>query len=487
MEIYLKNHKYKYEVQSTLQIFYPNVKFQYIEQYDVNETYEFLVMSKYDNIQNTFETIIIVNGKEESSIIQEVLDDKVKRWLKISIFKALVSYTKYKPKWGILSGIKPTKIVYDLINKNTDEEIIKYLENSYLLSNDKANLTLEVAKKEREVLQKNYSEKDDGYHMYIGIPFCKSKCNYCSFTSFKIDKYVNSGQDEVYVNALIKEITETKHLFKYKKLKSIYIGGGTPSSITHNQIEKILQCVVSSFDLSHCVEFSFEAGRADTITIEKLEVLKKYNVNRIAINPQSMNDKTLNVINRTHTVLDFVNCYNMAKSLNFDNINIDLIFGLTSENYDDFLYSVKEVINLNPDSITIHTLAVKRGATIQQKMDNKEIFEEIDFKEVNGLPVDLLKNNDYIPYYMYRQKNMVGTSNFENLGFSKNGKECLYNIITMEEKEDIVAFGAGSTSRKILDGNVERTFNVTGVEEYILRIDEMINRKKDFYKGELYG
>ncbi len=478
MQILLNNHSFSYEVRSILQIFYPNVKYQILNSiYEKNEN-DFLLVSTM--VDNTFKTDIYYNNSLKSTFTVKVLDKRpIKYYLKISLFKALVMYTNKEPKWGILTGIKPTKIVYDMISQDDDERIISYLQDIYLLDKSKAELTLSVAKREKSVLVEN--SKVDGYHMYIGIPFCKSKCNYCSFTSFKIDKYTRLGLDEKYISNLIYEISTCSKFFKNRKLKSIYIGGGTPSSISANLIEKLLICINENFDLSSCVEISFEAGRADTITLEKLEVLKKYSITRIAINPQTMNNNTLSKINRNHSIDDFINVYNLAKKCGFDNINLDLIFGLTGETYEDFLYSVDEAVKLNPDSITIHTLSVKRGATIKDSLNNKEIYNIVDYHH-KTLPIKDIEKKGFYPYYMYRQKNMIGDSNFENIGFSKEGKECLYNIVTMEEKEDIVAFGAGATSRKILDDSVERSFNVTGVEEYINRIDEMITRKKELYK-----
>ncbi len=480
MLIYLINHNFSYETQSALQIFFPNEKFQISNSsFNLEKNKNFALVSRFCN--NCFTTEIYNQNKILYTSKEKVLNLQLEKYyLRLSIFKCLSKFTNRKPKWGILSGIKPTKIIYDLLDEKDDEFILKYLMETHLLDYSKALLTLEVAKSEKKVLSNN--SKCKGYHMYIGIPFCKSKCNYCSFTSFKIDKYVNLGLDEIYVEKLIKEIINTKPLFQEINLKSIYIGGGTPTSISAKQMEKILKCITENFDLSNCKEISYEAGRADTITKEKLLILKKYNVTRIAINPQTMNNSTLEKINRTHSVEDFLNVFNLAKQINFDNINIDLIFGLTGESYNDFLYSVKEVVKLNPDSITIHTLAVKRGASLKEDLSNDEIFKSFNYEDVKQLPIENMKDKGFYPYYMYRQKNMVGGSNFENIGFSKINKECLYNIITMEEKEDIVAFGAGATSRKILkDGSVQRAFNVTGVEEYIERIDEMIQRKVKLY------
>ncbi len=479
MNIYLKNHEYSYEVQSMVQIFFPNIRFNILKEFDLARGYDFIVVSEFLSSSNIFETSIIENNVIARKEQSEVIGENFKRALKISVFKTLSLYTNKVPKWGILTGIRPTKLVYDMLDTKTDKEIAEHLVKTYLVDAEKAELTVTVAKNEKIVLNKN---GDKGYHMYISIPFCKTKCVYCSFTSFSLSKYEKTGMTDVYVDMLIKELKENAILFKGKRLKTIYIGGGTPSSIKASQIEEILKTVESYYDLSNLLEYTFEAGRADTITRDKLEVLRKFKVNRISINPQTMKDETLDLINRSHTVKEFLDVYNMILELGFEIVNVDLIFGLVGENYNDFEESLKQVIDLNPDCITIHTLSVKRGAVLKDKYDNSELYEGMAEEDLRTLPLSGLTKKGYIPYYLYRQKNMIGTSSLENIGFSKPNLECVYNVISMEEIEDVVAFGAGATSKRVFeDMTIDRVFNMVSVEEYIDRIDEMIERKRDLY------
>ncbi len=479
MNIYLKNHDYSYEVQSMLQIFFPNLKFILISDLDLGRGYDFIVISEFLSGSNIFETSIVENNVIVRKERAEVVDDNFKRALKISIFRTLCLYTNKVPKWGILTGIRPTKLVYDMLDIKKDKEIVEHLVKTYMVHPEKAELAVTVAKNEKSILNKN---NDDGYHLYISIPFCKTKCVYCSFTSFSLDKYEKQGMTDIYVEMLVKELKENAPLFKGRRLKTIYIGGGTPSSITAKQIEEILQTVETYYDLSSLLEYTFEAGRADTITKEKLEVLRKYKVNRISINPQTMKDETLNRINRSHTVQEFLDVYAMILDFGFEVINVDLIFGLVGESYLDFEESLKQVIDLKPHCITIHTLSVKRGAILKDTYGNDEIFESMAEEELRTLPLMGLTKNGYVPYYLYRQKNMIGTSSLENIGFSKPDLECVYNVISMEEIEDVVAFGAGATSKRVFDDmSIERVFNMVSVEEYINRIDEMIERKRDLY------
>ncbi|MFV0519501.1 MAG: coproporphyrinogen dehydrogenase HemZ [Lachnospirales bacterium] len=479
MNIFLKNHSYFYEVQSVLQIFFPNIIYNQLENENNFLLYDFLLVSEYIESENSFETIIYEKGKKLNVEKVLIIYKNNKRALKISTYKALCLYSKMTPKWGILTGIRPTKILYNYLDTLEDIELENHLIDNYLIDKEKATLTRIVAKKEKMILEK---DKEEGYHMYINIPFCKTKCIYCSFTSFSIDKYEKNGMSSVYVDNLIKELEENSNLFSQRKLKSIYIGGGTPSSIATYDIDKLLKTIEKNYDLSNLLEYTFEAGRADTITFDKLNVLKKYKVNRISINPQTMNNDTLKAINRNHSVEDFLNVYNLIKSLDFEIVNVDLIYGLVGENMKDFKKSLGDVMKLEPESITIHTLSVKRGSTLKDKYDNNEIYKRKEIVDTETLPLNLLFEKEYSPYYLYRQKNMIGNSSLENTGFSKKGFECLYNVISMEETEDIVGFGAGATSKRCFENNrLERTFNVVGVEEYILRIDEMIERKRELF------
>ncbi len=480
MYLFLKNHNHLYSVKSLILAFYPNTKIELLNELELKKVENSLFfVSEYDKENKKFVSIVYNNGNIVSKSEASAKDINDKNSAKRSIYDAIADYLKVYPKWGILTGIRPSKIIYGLLHKS-DEEIINRLKQSLYVDEEKAKLAVNVARNEKKILD---IYKEEGYHIYIGIPFCKSKCSYCSFTSFSIDKYKKNGEVDIYVDCLIEEIQSMKYYADGKTLKTLYFGGGTPSTLTVNQIEKIMDIVRSEFDLSNLLEFTFEAGRVDTITEEKLLTLKKYNVSRISLNCQTMNDKTLEKIGRTHTAMEFIKTYELARQLGFDNINVDLIIGLEGETLEDFKYTLNKVLELNPESITVHTLAIKKGGKYKYKLDSKSIFYNNVTIDMGEYALNTIEKNEYLPYYMYRQKNMVGQSSLENIGFSKNGAECIYNIVTMEEQEEIIAFGAGVTSKVINDDGLNRIFNVSGVEEYIHRIDEMIQRKKDAYAG----
>lgn len=376
--------------------------------------------------------------------------------------------------WGILTGIRPVKIVTGLMEKGQDEAYIRdYLKKTYSVSEEKIDLSLHIAKNELNIL-KDIDYKN-GYSLYIGIPFCPSTCAYCSFTSYSITKYQNIVDS--YLEALFKEIDFTSNKFKYKKLNTVYIGGGTPTSLNAVQLDALLSKIKSSFDLSDLLEFTVEAGRPDSITREKLEVLTKHETDRISINPQTMKEKTLKLIGRQHTVEDVKNAFYLARECGFDNINMDFIIGLPDENYEDVKNTMEQALKLRPDCVTIHSLAIKRAARLSTDREQFKDYSRINNNEIMMLTAQYAKKMDLEPYYLYRQKNMAG--NMENVGYAFHGKASRYNILIMEEKQTILALGAGAITKLVFpEGRIERISNVKNVEQYIARIDEMIERKK---------
>lgn len=376
--------------------------------------------------------------------------------------------------WGILTGIRPVKIVTGLMEKGQDESYIRdYLKKTYSVSEEKIDLSLHIAKNELNIL-KDIDYKN-GYSLYIGIPFCPSTCAYCSFTSYSITKYQNIVDS--YLEALFKEIDFTSNKFKYKKLNTVYIGGGTPTSLNAVQLDALLSKIKSSFDLSDLLEFTVEAGRPDSITREKLEVLTKHETDRISINPQTMKEKTLELIGRQHTVEDVKNAFHLARECGFDNINMDFIIGLPDENYEDVKNTMEQALKLRPDCVTIHSLAIKRAARLSTDREQFKDYSRINNNEIMMLTAQYAKKMDLEPYYLYRQKNMAG--NMENVGYAFSGKASRYNILIMEEKQTILALGAGAITKLVFpEGRIERISNVKNVEQYIARIDEMIERKK---------
>lgn len=411
----------------------------------------------------------------------DFLDRKAtKNTMKRLVYSVMSKVTGKELPWGTLTGIRPTKIPMSLMERKKpldDEQIYRYMKENYYVSDEKIKLSREIAKKEINILKEiDYKE---GYSLYIGIPFCPSTCLYCSFTSYNIDAYRNKVDG--YIDALIKEIDYAANTFRDKKLNTVYFGGGTPTTLSPDQLERLIGKVKNSFDFSHVKEFTVEAGRPDSITREKLKVLKKYGVTRISINPQTMKQETLDIIGRKHTVEQVREAFVMAREEGFDNINMDFIVGLPNEGIDDVRYTMEEAVKLNPDSITVHSLAVKRAARLNMFKDEYKELSIENNQEIMKLTADYAKKMGMEPYYLYRQKNIAG--NMENVGYAREGKTGIYNILIMEEKQTIVALGAGSVTKYVYpDGEqLERVDNVKNVDQYIERIDEMIERKINFF------
>ena len=404
----------------------------------------------------------------------------LKKELKKQIYRVMHELTKAELPWGALTGIRPTKLIVTMIEAApdvTDEEITSFLKENYYVTDEKAALGIQIARREIKLLEK--IDYEEGYSLYIGIPFCPTTCLYCSFTSYPIGAYAKKADD--YVTALLKEISYASARFADRKLNSIYIGGGTPTTLEPEQLDRLLHAVRDSFDFSHNQEFTVEAGRPDSITPEKLAVLLKHGVTRISINPQTMNQKTLDLIGRYHTVEQVKETFQMARSMGFDNINMDFIVGLPGETMEDIRFSMEEVQKLNPDSLTIHSLAIKRAARLNIMREQYKDFTIENNEQIMELCAATAENMGMTPYYMYRQKNIAG--NMENVGYARTGRAGIYNILIMEEKQTIVALGAGSVTKRIYpDGRIERCANVKDVTQYIERIDEMIERKEKLFE-----
>lgn len=315
-----------------------------------------------------------------------------------------------------------------------------------------------------------------GYSLYVGIPFCPTTCLYCSFTSYPIEKW--RGRTGLYLEALFKELEYTARKMEGRPLDTVYFGGGTPTSLPAEDLEALLSRLEQLFDLSRVLEFTVEAGRPDSITPDKLKVLRDHGITRISINPQTMNQKTLDLIGRHHTVEMVKERFYMARELGFDNINMDLIMGLPEENMDDVQRTLEEVRALGPDSLTVHSLAIKRAARLNMFREEYGGLKIQNTPEMIELSAACAREMGMEPYYLYRQKNMAG--NFENVGYSLPGKACIYNILIMEEMQTIAACGAGTTTKVVFpsENRRERCENVKEVEQYISRIDEMIQRKE---------
>ena len=398
-----------------------------------------------------------------------------KNVVKKMFYQMLMERTGTRLPWGSLTGIRPTKIALTRLEEGwSGDDIRSFMKETYMASDEKINLSLEIAAREKKLLEPLDYER--GYSLYVGIPFCPTTCLYCSFTSYPISKW--TGRTGLYLEALFKELEYTAGKMKGRPLDTIYFGGGPPTSLPAEDIHAILCKLEDLFDTAHALEFTVEAGRPDSITEEKLQVLRDHGITRISINPQTMNQKTLDLIGRRHTVEMVKERFWMAREMGFDNINMDLIMGLPEEDMDDVRHTLHEVKKLAPDSLTVHSLAIKRAARLNMFKEQYGDLKISNTPEMIDLSAACAREMGMEPYYLYRQKNMAG--NFENVGYSLPGKACIYNILIMEEMQTIAACGAGTTTKVVFpsENRRERCENVKEVEQYISRIDEMIGRKE---------
>ena len=478
--IQFQKRDFEYDVYNLVKSFYPE---------------EEIVLSDDDSPAAEYdEKISLFYGKNKISIrIERVSGDRKRQeegvWLteemhgrkerknqtKILLYHMLQKRTGQELPWGTLTGVRPTKIPMALIDAgHSNVETAKIMREQYLVSREKTALAVSIANRERHILED--IDYKNGYSLYIGIPFCPTICAYCSFSSSPLKVWKNKVDD--YLDALCHEIRETASMWAGQVLDTIYIGGGTPTTLEPHQLERLLSEVEKCFDISHIKEYTVEAGRPDSITWEKLAVIRKHPVTRISINPQTMKQATLDLIGRHHTVEEIEEKFRMARSLGFDNINMDLIVGLPGEDKEKVAHTLEKVEALNPDSLTVHSLALKRATRLNLFKDK---YQEISFEnsaEIMKMTMDSAHRMEMGPYYMYRQKNMAG--NFENVGYSREGKAGIYNILIMEEKQSILAAGAGASTKFVFEHGerIERVENVKDLKNYVERIDEMIERKR---------
>jgi len=485
LNVFLKNHDYKYEVSELLKLF--TSQFKFVEDEDTQDNILVNEVNVKDNLIIS-KTYFYQNNKlalhyEEEGVIDELdYDDKMIRKeskiiIKRSIFKVLTKIYKSFVPWGILTGIRPTKIVHELIDENKSKKDIEdILKKKYQMDESKIDLAYNIACVERKFV---YPIDENKIALYISIPFCPTRCVYCSFPSNTLKQWGHLKKE--YLNCLITEIKGVSELVKKtnKEIETVYIGGGTPTTLEADELSLLIDSLYENFDLSKMKEFTVEAGRVDTITREKLNVLKEKSVSRISINPQTMNDETLKEIGRTHSVEEIKECFHMAREIGFDNINMDIILGLPKETPEMVENTLKEISKLDPDSLTVHTMAIKRASRLNENIDNYEFIHYMDMVKMIDISMEYAYKMNLIPYYMYRQKHMLG--NLENIGYAKKGFECIYNIQIMEEKQTIYALGAGANSKVVyIDENrIERVANVKNIEHYINRVDEMINKKEE--------
>ncbi|HIW60332.1 MAG TPA: coproporphyrinogen dehydrogenase HemZ [Candidatus Anaerobutyricum avicola] len=395
------------------------------------------------------------------------------------LYRLFSEFTGRTLPWGMLTGIRPTKIVMKWMEETTDvqrESLEKRFSETYLADAQKAHLCVQVAEREKRFLESHPYEEE--YSLYIGIPFCPTTCLYCSFASFPVERF--GDRIAAYMQALTKEMEFVAQACAQKRLTSIYVGGGTPTALDEDSLQYLMEQIHRLFPVEKTREFTVEAGRPDSVTRKKLQILYDAGVGRISINPQTMHDETLRLIGRNHTVQQVRDAFSLAREVGFSNINMDMITGLPGEDISHVRGTLKEIFEMRPESLTVHSLAIKRAAHLNMEMEK---YQEL----VKGSTNEMLRAVDaactdmgMLPYYMYRQKNIPG--NLENIGYSLPGKECLYNILIMEEKQDIISCGAGASTKYVFpeENRIERTENVKNIDHYINRIDEMIDRKRKY-------
>ncbi len=474
IHVYTNRENYQYDLHALLKSFYPehDVRVYAAEAQEEHQDDEKQVIIQLFN--DSMNVILDIDVRKEYVHTYKNDTDVTKKECKLSIYHDLCDYTGKTLPWGNLTGIRPTKLAMGMLAEGKeDAEIVAWLKAAHAVSDEKAQLSLDIARREKAILDRLHYE--DGYSLYIGIPFCPTTCLYCSFTSYPIAVW--RKRVEEYLQALFQEIDFVAETYKNKILDTVYIGGGTPTTLEAAELDRLLQYVRNQFDFRQVTEFTVEAGRADSITREKLDVLKKRGVTRISVNPQTMKDETLRYIGRQHTVAQVKDAFWLAREAGFDNINMDIILGLPGELESDVQNTIHEICKLNPDSLTVHSLAVKRASKLSQWIEENGI----ETLRNTDSTMDIAQKGAYAlemkPYYLYRQKNMSG--NFENVGYAREGKYGIYNILIMEEKQTIVACGAGSVSKRVYpDGLIKRSENVKDVSQYIERIGEMIERKR---------
>lgn len=493
MKLIFNSHTFKYEAESLCKLFFPCVKFEL--EYDTSDfsldNYIFTRVLKRKESALCY-AVVKINGRvlKKAYSVDNGIDNFEKECelaICTALYNTLSVYTGKKPEWGILTGIRPVKRIQNYLYQNmSDDEIIKYLGEKYLVSENKVNLGLLTAKAQMPIIK---TVDNFNYSLYVAIPFCPSRCSYCSFISQSCsDKKIYSQIPE-YLEYLYKELEATATVAKQLglNLKTVYIGGGTPTVLSAEQITELAAVIERNFDLSGVLEYTIEAGRPDSITEEKLRAIKQVGATRISINPQTLNDNVLKKIGRRHTAVQFFESYDLATKLGFDNINTDFIAGLPDDTLESFKYSIDKAVELSPANITVHTLSMKKAAKIYTENPVEISQGENIASQMVQYSLEKLLAGGYHPYYLYRQKNTL--DNLENVGFSKDGFDCLYNVYIMEETHTILANGASASTKlvNIDKGYIERVFNYKYPFEYMKNFDVMLERKKEitnFYAKE---
>lgn len=478
MNLYVKNHNFHFELENLTRLFFPNEKITVIRDFsEPQPPYIYTEVSDKITI-----SVNIGSFNKSETAVKKLTDDDNELVSAQLLYKLLCDFAGLTQPWGILTGVRPVKLLRRLAEESSEEQAVKKFEKDFFVSNEKIALSRETEHNERKILELS---KPESFSLYVGIPFCPSRCSYCSFVMASIERA--EKLIEPYTKLLCEEIKRTAEIANKLglRLETVYFGGGTPTTLSAEQLDTVLGTVNNSFDMSTCREFTVEAGRPDTIDIAKLFALKENKVDRISINPQTVNDEVLKTIGRKHTAQQFFDAFELARKCGFNNINTDLIAGLPTDTPESFKNSLDSIVRLNAECITVHTLCMKRASRLTTEGVTLDLQQARDAREMLAYTQNILGQNEYIPYYMYRQSRMVG--NLENVGWSKRGFESLYNVYVMDETHTILACGSGGVT-KLKRNNpdyLERIFNFKYPYEYIDRFDELIQRKSGIM--QFYG
>jgi oxygen-independent coproporphyrinogen-3 oxidase len=480
MTLIIDGHTFDYEMGNLCRIFFPYQQIAVTNTIDYSDSIVVYTGVTQQQQLVTLKAAVKLGEKcrkSEKTISTDCanLEKECELQLAVLLYGLLTAMCEYTPKWGILTGVRPIKLLRRLIAEMGEPEAIDYFRSSLLVSDEKTELSLKTMRNEQKILSLS---RPDSFSLYVSIPFCPSRCSYCSFVSQSVEKAARLIPN--YIKLLCEELTYTAKVVAQLnlRLESVYIGGGTPTTLSAGQLGVLIDTINNNFPMETCREFTVEAGRPDTITPEKLLAIKSRGVTRISINPQTMNDEVLHAIGRRHTTEQTLKAFELARECGFDNINMDLIVGLPNDSVPSFQATLSKVLSLNPESVTVHTLALKHSSKItlsgsaQFTSDAVAAGQMLDYADKN------LAESGYLPYYLYRQSRMVG--NLENTGWAKPGYESPYNVYVMDETHTILACGAGAVSKVKEPGTdkLERIFDFKFPYEYNSRFSEMITRKE---------
>lgn len=489
IHLYLLGHPFHFEMENLTRLFFPDEKIVALRQEPTEYAGQDRIITRVaPHLPQSLliEAQVHIAGTElQSQFIQETVepDDETERLLAVLLWELLRKICGFAPKWGILTGVRPGKLMSTLIRDLGEPAAVDYFETRLLVSPEKTRLAVQAADAAAGIARRG---RPRSFSLYISIPFCPTRCSYCSFISHSAPAALRMLPD--YVEKLCEEIRITGALARKLGLspESVYMGGGTPTVLTADQLRLVMSAVEESFDLTHVPEYTVEAGRPDTVTDEKFAVIRAWGANRVSVNPQTMDDEILRRIGRPHTASQTMQAVEMARAHGFPVLNMDLIAGLPGDSPDGFARSLRQVLSCEPENVTVHTLAIKRAARIRSIEESRAQAQSVAKMLEDGAKA--LAKEGLLPYYLYRQSRSVG--NFENVGYARQGTECFYNVYMMEELHTVLGCGAGAVTKlKEPRGDyILRVFNHKYPYEYIGRFDELMERKKqvsEFY--DLYG